>query len=150
MLGGGQLGRFFVMSAQKLGYKVLVLDPDPNSPAGQIADNHLCASYDDEQALRQIIDSCDYVSTEFENIPAQTLQFLEKNLTVRPSSKAVSIVQMPKGIPVGTFAIGEAGASNAGLFAASILALHDASIQKKLDEFRQQQESNVLQMKLEK
>ena len=62
----------------------------------------------------------------------------------------LSIVQMPKGIPVGTFAIGEAGASNAGLFAASILALNDASIQKKLDEFRQQQESNVLQMKLEK
>ena len=62
----------------------------------------------------------------------------------------LSIVQMPKGIPVGTFAIGEAGASNAGLFAASILALHDASIQKKLDEFRQQQESNVHQMKLEK
>lgn len=61
----------------------------------------------------------------------------------------LSIVQMPKGIPVGTFAIGEAGAANAGLFAASILALHDASIQKKLDEFRQQQESNVLQMKLE-
>ena len=62
----------------------------------------------------------------------------------------LSIVQMPKGIPVGTFAIGEAGAANAGLFTASILALHDASIQKKLDEFRQQQESNVLQMKLEK
>lgn len=62
----------------------------------------------------------------------------------------LSIVQMPKGIPVGTFAIGEAGAANAGLFAASILALHDASIQKKLDEFRQQQESSVLQMKLEK
>jgi 5-(carboxyamino)imidazole ribonucleotide mutase len=62
----------------------------------------------------------------------------------------LSIVQMPKGIPVGTFAIGEAGAANAGLFAASILALHDASIQKKLDKFRQQQESNVLQMKLEK
>jgi len=62
----------------------------------------------------------------------------------------LSIVQMPKGIPVGTFAIGEAGAANAGLFAASILALRDTSIQKKLDEFRQQQESNVLQMKLEK
>jgi 5-(carboxyamino)imidazole ribonucleotide mutase len=62
----------------------------------------------------------------------------------------LSIVQMPKGIPVGTFAIGEAGAANAGLFAASILALRDASIQKKLDEFRQQQELNVLQMNLEK
>jgi 5-(carboxyamino)imidazole ribonucleotide mutase len=44
----------------------------------------------------------------------------------------LSIVQMPKGIPVGTFAIGEAGAANAGLFAVSILALHDASIKKKI------------------
>ena len=49
----------------------------------------------------------------------------------------LSIVQMPKGIPVGTFAIGEAGAANAGLFAVSILALRDTSIQKKLDELLQ-------------
>lgn len=59
-----------------------------------------------------------------------------------------SIVQMPKGIPVATFAIGEAGAANAGLFAVSILANHDAELAKKLASFRQSQTSKVLNMKL--
>ena len=43
MLGGGQLGRFFVMAAHEMGYRVMVLDPDPHSPAGRIADEHLVA-----------------------------------------------------------------------------------------------------------
>jgi 5-(carboxyamino)imidazole ribonucleotide synthase len=51
MLGGGQLGRFFVAAAHEMGYKVWVLDPDPNSPAGLIADRHLQAAYDDFAAL---------------------------------------------------------------------------------------------------
>ena len=60
----------------------------------------------------------------------------------------LSIVQMPKGIPVATFAIGEAGASNAGLFAASILADSDQEVQNKLDQFRSNQINMVLNMKL--
>ncbi len=59
-----------------------------------------------------------------------------------------SIVQMPKGIPVATFAIGEAGAANAGLFAASILANHDAALAKKLVEFRTKQAAKVHAMEL--
>jgi 5-(carboxyamino)imidazole ribonucleotide mutase len=55
---------------------------------------------------------------------------------------------MPKGIPVATFAIGEAGAANAGLFAVSILANHDAELAKKLASFRQSQTSKVMNMKL--
>jgi 5-(carboxyamino)imidazole ribonucleotide mutase len=55
-----------------------------------------------------------------------------------------SIVQMPKGVPVATFAIGEAGAANAGLFAAALLATHDAGIRAKLDEFRAKQTASVL------
>ena len=47
VLGGGQLGRFFVTAAHELGYDVWVLDPDPGSPAGRIADRHLVADYDD-------------------------------------------------------------------------------------------------------
>ncbi len=93
ILGGGQLGRFFVISAQKMGYKVTVLDPDKNSPAGRIADIHLCASYNDTEALDSIKKTCVAVTTEFENIPATTLEYLEKYLIVRPSSKAVSVVQ---------------------------------------------------------
>ena len=62
----------------------------------------------------------------------------------------LSIVQMPKGIPVATFAIGEAGAANAGLFAAALLATEDARVAKKLDTFRKKQRAAVRAMKLPK
>tara|TARA_X000001316_G_scaffold11895_1_gene4939 strand:+ start:984 stop:1442 length:459 start_codon:yes stop_codon:yes gene_type:complete len=55
----------------------------------------------------------------------------------------LSIVQMPKGVPVGTLAIGEAGSTNAGLLAASIVALEDPSVAKKLDQFRQAQTDKI-------
>ena len=93
ILGGGQLGKFFVTAAQKLGYQVTVLDPDQKSPAGLIADEHICAQYDDLGALDQIIKSCYAVTTEFENIPFSTLEYLENGLIVHPSSQAVSIAQ---------------------------------------------------------
>lgn len=60
----------------------------------------------------------------------------------------LSIVQMPKGIPVATFAIGDAGAANAGLFAISILANQDADLAKKLAEFRAKQSEKVHAMEL--
>ncbi len=59
-----------------------------------------------------------------------------------------SIVQMPKGVPVATFAIGEAGATNAGLFAVAMLAVNDAELEKKLNEFRSAQTSKVLSTQL--
>lgn len=62
----------------------------------------------------------------------------------------LSIVQMPKGVPVATFAIGEAGATNAGLFCASIIATNDTEVQKKLNQFRSDQKDMVMQMKLGK
>jgi 5-(carboxyamino)imidazole ribonucleotide synthase len=93
MLGGGQLGRMFTVAAQTMGYKVVVLDPDEGSPAGIIADVHLCAAYDDEKALDEMADMCAAVTTEFENIPAQTLAYLEQKTQVRPSSKALAQTQ---------------------------------------------------------
>jgi len=62
----------------------------------------------------------------------------------------LSIVQMPKGIPVATFAIGEPGAANAGLFAASLLATEDDKVAKKLNTFRKKQRTAVRAMKLPK
>ncbi len=59
-----------------------------------------------------------------------------------------SIVQMPKGIPVATFAIGEAGATNAALFAAAMLAHHDPDIRARLDHFREAQTKTVLDASL--
>ncbi len=93
MLGGGQLGRMFTTAAQTMGYKVIVLEPDVNSPAGIIADQHICAKYTDEVALAQLAKLCDAVTTEFENIPATVLSYLEEKTVVHPSSKALSSTQ---------------------------------------------------------
>ena len=62
----------------------------------------------------------------------------------------LSIVQMPRGVPVATFAIGEAGAANAGLFAVAMLANHDPVLVRKLEKFRKQQVAKVKAMKLPK
>lgn len=93
MLGGGQLGRMFCHAAQAMGYKVAVLDPDANSPAGAVANLHIRGAYDDAQALQQLADVCQAVSTEFENVPALSLKTLAKHTRVCPSAEAVAIVQ---------------------------------------------------------
>ena len=93
MLGGGQLARFFVIAAHEMGYKVQVLDPDRNSPAGMIADVHLCAAYDDANALAEMAHTCVAVTTEFENVPASTLQALAESVPVHPAASAVAVCQ---------------------------------------------------------
>ncbi|MFQ2191954.1 5-(carboxyamino)imidazole ribonucleotide synthase [Aeromonas jandaei] len=93
MLGGGQLGRYFVMAAHRLGYKVVVLDPDPASIAGAAADHHIVAPYDDQTALHELASRCEAISCEFENVPAATLALLEKHKPVRPAASAVRICQ---------------------------------------------------------
>lgn len=70
--------------------------------------------------------------------------------TLKGLDSLLSIVQMPKGIPVATFAIGEAGAANAGLFAIALLANHDAKLAKRLTSFRRRQAAKVKAMKLPK
>jgi len=93
MLGGGQLGRFFVIAAHEMGYRVTVLDPDRNSPAGKIADVHLCAAYGDATALEEMAQTCEAITTEFENVPAATLDFLAKSRVVRPAAASVAVAQ---------------------------------------------------------
>ena len=93
MLGGGQLGRMFTVAARTMGYRVIVLDPDPDSPAGRIADEHLHAAYEDPWALDQLARDCAVVTTEFENVPAATLERLARDVPVRPSAKALSMTQ---------------------------------------------------------
>ncbi|HUL68959.1 MAG TPA: 5-(carboxyamino)imidazole ribonucleotide synthase [Gemmatimonadales bacterium] len=93
LLGGGQLGRMFTMAARTMGYRVLVLDPDPESPAGGVADRHIHAAYEDPKALEVLAQSCAVVTTEFENVPAAALARLEKSLLVRPRPGAVAVAQ---------------------------------------------------------
>jgi len=93
MMGGGQLGRMFCMAAQSLGYRVCVLDPARNSPAGAVADDHLRAEYLDEAALAELARRCPAISTEFENVPAGALERLARDARVCPGAGAVSIAQ---------------------------------------------------------
>jgi 5-(carboxyamino)imidazole ribonucleotide synthase len=93
VLGGGQLGRMFVHAAQQLGYFTAVLDPDAQSPAGRISHHHLVADYADPAALAEMARLCTAVTTEFENVPAQTLAELAVTLPVSPAASAVAIAQ---------------------------------------------------------
>lgn len=93
LLGGGQLGRYFVIAAHELGYRVIVLDPDIHSTAGCLADEHIIAAYDDQETLAYLGKHCAAVSTEFENVPAEALAYLAQFVPVRPGAKAVAICQ---------------------------------------------------------
>lgn len=93
ILGGGQLGRMFTIAARTMGYRVMVLDPDADSPAGQMADVHLQADYADPAALKQLGEACAAITTEFENVPAASLIELTTHCRMSPGAAAVAIVQ---------------------------------------------------------
>ena len=93
VMGGGQLGRMFVQAAQRLGYFTAVLDADPTSPAGLVAQYHIAADYLDEQGLAQLMQRCQAITTEFENVPAGALVTLGAYRRVAPGADAVAICQ---------------------------------------------------------
>lgn len=93
VMGGGQLGRMFVHAAQAMGYKVAVLEPAKDCPAGHAADDLICAPYTDTTALSRLGAECAAVTTEFENVPAESLSSLAQQAFMAPSAAAVSIAQ---------------------------------------------------------
>ena len=93
LLGGGQLGRMFTQAAQRMGFEVIILDPDPLSPAGRIATRHIAAAYSDQDALSELGRSAAAVTTEFENVPAASLAFLRQFGPVRPGAEPVMLTQ---------------------------------------------------------
>jgi 5-(carboxyamino)imidazole ribonucleotide synthase len=93
VMGGGQLGRMFAHAAQAMGYKVAVLEPAPDCPAGHAADHLLSASYTDTAALDELAAQCVAVTTEFENVPAESLARLASRSFVAPSAACVSVAQ---------------------------------------------------------
>lgn len=113
VLGGGQLGRFFVIAARQMGYRVTVLDPDPESPAGGLADRHIAAAYDDRAALDRLAADCAAITTEFENVPAESMAYLARACRVAPGASCVAVSQDrirekaaldQAGFPVGPYA----------------------------------------------
>jgi 5-(carboxyamino)imidazole ribonucleotide synthase len=93
VMGGGQLGRMFVHAAQAMGYKVAVLEPAQDCPAGHAADHLLSAGYTDPAALDELAAQCSAVTTEFENVPADSLARLATKTFVAPGAAAVSVAQ---------------------------------------------------------
>jgi 5-(carboxyamino)imidazole ribonucleotide synthase len=92
-MGGGQLGRMFAHAAQSMGYQVAVLEPSADCPAGQVADRTIEGNYDDAAALAELRALCAAVTTEFENVPAASLQLLAEGSFVAPGASCVSIAQ---------------------------------------------------------
>jgi 5-(carboxyamino)imidazole ribonucleotide synthase len=93
VVGGGQLGRMFVHAAQAMGYRTVILDPDPDSPAGLVAHEHIRSDYLDPVGLDRLAAVCDAITTEFENVPAAALETLALRRRVAPAAAAVAVCQ---------------------------------------------------------
>ncbi|WP_216830193.1 5-(carboxyamino)imidazole ribonucleotide synthase [Alkalihalobacterium elongatum] len=93
ILGGGQLGRMMALSAREMGYQIAVLEPQENSPCGQIADVEVVANYNDLQGAQELAAKCDVLTYEFENIDSETARWLDENLYLPQGYKLLEATQ---------------------------------------------------------
>ncbi len=93
IIGGGQLGRMLAMAAARLGYRTIVLEPQPDCPAAQVANRQIEAAYDDAAALDELAEAADVVTYEFENVPIEAANRLASKLPVYPPPRALEISQ---------------------------------------------------------
>ena len=93
VLGSGQLGRMFAISARRMGYRVHTYSPDRDSPTGQIADVEVDAPYEDLDRVRQFASAVDVVTFEFENVPAPPAEAAAQCTLVRPAGEVLHTTQ---------------------------------------------------------
>ncbi|HEY6013050.1 MAG TPA: ATP-grasp domain-containing protein, partial [Candidatus Limnocylindrales bacterium] len=93
ILGGGQLGRMLALAARAMGYRVAVLDPDPDCPAAAVADRVVVGSYDDVGAALRLADLSAVVTYELEHVAADVVAALEVRLPVRPGHRPLTVTQ---------------------------------------------------------
>jgi 5-(carboxyamino)imidazole ribonucleotide synthase len=93
ILGGGQLGRMMALSAREMGLRVVVLEPGKDSPCGQVADRQILAGYEDREGAKQLAEISDVVTYEFENIDAETAEWLEQNANLPQGSRLLAVTQ---------------------------------------------------------
>ena len=93
IIGGGQLGRMLAMAASRLNFRTIILEPQPDCPALQLANRQIVAAYDDQAALAELADACDVVTYEFENVPVGAARFLEGLKPVHPPARALEAAQ---------------------------------------------------------
>lgn len=94
IVGGGQLGRMLALAARSMGFQTIVLDPQENSPAGQVADSQIVKDFKDEMALNELAAQCDFLTIELEHTNARVLGKLSENgAVVNPSPRTLMTVQ---------------------------------------------------------
>ncbi|MFT7639407.1 MAG: 5-(carboxyamino)imidazole ribonucleotide synthase [Pirellulaceae bacterium] len=93
VLGSGQLGRMFTIAARRLGYRVHVFSPDDDTPTGQVADMEIQSSYDDLNAVAEFARQVDVVTFEFENVPVNTLEVVDRFARVHPAGHVLYTTQ---------------------------------------------------------
>ena len=91
--GGGQLGRMFAQAAQRMGYRVSVLTPEPAAPTAQLADRKVIADYGDEDAVQALAKDVAVVTFEFENIPTAATRAAREFAPVRPHGEVLHHTQ---------------------------------------------------------
>lgn len=93
IIGGGQLGRMLAMAAARLGYRTVILEPQADCPAAQVANHQIAAPYDDAAALADLAARCSVVTYEFENVPVTAAQGLAADVPVLPPPRALEVSQ---------------------------------------------------------
>ncbi|MCF6101132.1 5-(carboxyamino)imidazole ribonucleotide synthase [Mesorhizobium muleiense] len=93
IIGGGQLGRMLAMAAARLGYRTVVLEPQPDCPAAQVANRQITAAYDDTAALAELAAVSAVVTYEFENVPVMAASALAITVPVYPPARALEVAQ---------------------------------------------------------
>lgn len=93
MFGSGQLGRMFAIAARRLGYRIHVYSPDEDTPTGQVADVEMTGAYSDLEAVAEFARGVDVVTFEFENIPVETIQAVDRFVPVHPKGQVLQTTQ---------------------------------------------------------
>jgi 5-(carboxyamino)imidazole ribonucleotide synthase len=93
VLGGGQLGRMMALAARRMGYRIVVLDPDPRCPTGQVADEVVVGALTDDDAALELAGLCDVVTLDTEHVPADLLDRIAQVTPVRPSPSVLRTIQ---------------------------------------------------------
>jgi 5-(carboxyamino)imidazole ribonucleotide synthase len=93
IIGGGQLGRMLAMAAARLNFRIIILEPQADCPAAQVANRQIVAAYDDPSALEELATVCDVVTYEFENVPVSAAEALAQTVPVYPPPKALEAAQ---------------------------------------------------------
>jgi len=135
IIGGGQLGRMLAMAAARLGYRTVILEPQADCPAAQVANEQIVAAYDDPDALERLAELSDVITYEFENVPVDAAETLNESTPVFPPPEALKVSQdrvtekrflNKAGIPTAQWRIVE----NEGDLEAALLAFEGKGILK--------------------